>query len=726
MLNNTVYYYNVTACKIDDGSVCNSTSGSFTTLQTNLTAGPTPTPVATVGASPTPTPSTTPVYWLYGTIINSGLDASNLIPQGAQLLLKITVQNKGNRDTKFDLHFTERATSAAAFRRIASLFSRLIHVGETLSFEESIPTSGWLNGSHELLPEILLSGAIGKTEHGPPLTIQITEPIQAPYVIPGSVYANPTTSSVTITWDTDEPSTGWVNYGLDNLASLIKESGSAKKHKVEIRNLEKGKTYRFKITVWKGTSNSVYPESGYLTFETATDASKVCEAQNYCAGSVFYRMVERNGTCVAESRTGKLCRGTGCLNVLCDNYQGCIGLEDNSKCTESCTNDTLKVRPVCVAGGADNLAGTCEYSEFKCEKQTLCQPAPVTCNGRGYICIKTEKGFVWSTSDASCKGYIPNSIDFAEEPTGRPVPVLNMTETPGFSTGSDYGLGIGRENIIEAQTYIAEPDIISDRSQARVYVVTNSQKELISIRCVAPPDTGICSCSPGFQQKNTNFKCTMDPKVSGNYTIYLKNSQGDGGALSVVMTPGKPAEVRRILQQDNEKAITFQLLVAVCVFLISVAAGSMIYRKRKERVLGKKLEDFLQFTVPRAQEELKIKFMKGEIKDKDFGAANKAWEEKKAEATARLQEWKKRHGKDARIGPAPQESTSKEQEKAPTLSEIKAQASQSKFEGMKSAIEEPKPQVKEKEKINEGNPELDSLLDALQKKKPPENAGGNG
>ncbi|MEK6953692.1 MAG: hypothetical protein AABX01_01685 [Candidatus Micrarchaeota archaeon] len=650
LTNNTVYYYNITSCDLNNLDICSSVTGSFQTDQTNLTATPTPTPVPTTGVSPSPPVA---IYRLRATIQNAGGSGSNLVSEGSVLLAAITVENKGNRPTIVTVYAKERAASATSYRRITNAFfdrensGLTLQPGDKITFTATIPTDGWVNGSHEILPDLVITGLASNIDLGSALFIQITQKVSPPLVYPDTIISTPSGTTSKIAWETDIPSSSRIDFGIDGFGKFQEIKTSSAQHTITLSPLEKGKIYRFKITSFgAGGTSSVYPSTGYLTFQTLADDSRFCDSSNYCTGAKFFKMQAVNGECKILNPAGEICKATGCFTASCDVSQGgCIGVPDNSFCKESCSPEGLRVDANCVQG-TSTTDGKCIYAELKCDKLNLCDTIqnPFVCRGKNHYCIRQGEKFLWSLDDTFCKTGSSTGID--QGPDKPPIKIeYNKTDNETIEIPAG-----GRGNEISPLGYLTEPEIIRETDNVDVYVQTNSKSDIIGQPiCEHPEGSGYCNCEPGYLGSKGNFKCEMQPLAKGEYFITLKNAEGQSGKISVILENGKPAQVSKVFVPDTERNVIFILLLAISVFVIALTGGSIIYKKRKDRLYGPRLENYLAYTVPHYKEELNLKFMKGLIKEQEFKEETKRLEENKTLTEARLREWYKKHPKKERI-----------------------------------------------------------------------------
>jgi len=93
-----------------------------------------------------------------------------------------------------------------------------------------------------------------------------------------NILANPSSTSATITWTTDEAATSRVDYGLDiSYGSFVFDPTSDTSHNIELTGLSSSTTYHFKVTSVDSSGNSA--SSGDLTFNTTApddDEPKPC------------------------------------------------------------------------------------------------------------------------------------------------------------------------------------------------------------------------------------------------------------------------------------------------------------------------------------------------------------------------------------------------------------------------------------------------------------------
>jgi len=88
---------------------------------------------------------------------------------------------------------------------------------------------------------------------------------EAPII--SNIDSTTTSTTSTITWDTDEPATSLVDYGTDNgYGSSASDNNLVTSHSIELTGLDPSTIYHFKITSVDGSNNSA--STADLTFET--------------------------------------------------------------------------------------------------------------------------------------------------------------------------------------------------------------------------------------------------------------------------------------------------------------------------------------------------------------------------------------------------------------------------------------------------------------------------
>ncbi len=92
-----------------------------------------------------------------------------------------------------------------------------------------------------------------------------------PPVIAG-VAVSPSSTSATVSWDTNEASTGTVNYGAtSSYGAAAADSTSATHHSVTLSGLVASKTYHYAITATDASANSA--QTSDATFSTTSGSS---------------------------------------------------------------------------------------------------------------------------------------------------------------------------------------------------------------------------------------------------------------------------------------------------------------------------------------------------------------------------------------------------------------------------------------------------------------------
>ena len=122
------------------------------------------------------------------------------------------------------------------------------------------------------------SGAINGTSNPATLTVSADANVNADFAVDSSppqisnVTTTPTVSSATISWQTDEVSTGLVEYGLTTSYELgtVPSSTTSTTHSVTLNGLSSEQIYHFRITAEDGVANSA--TTGDYTFTTASSS----------------------------------------------------------------------------------------------------------------------------------------------------------------------------------------------------------------------------------------------------------------------------------------------------------------------------------------------------------------------------------------------------------------------------------------------------------------------
>jgi len=105
-----------------------------------------------------------------------------------------------------------------------------------------------------------------------------------------NINVNADADSATITWDTDEPANGTVEYGLDTTyGSLVSHADFVASHSLSLIGLQEATTYHFKIEVYDQSGN--YNETSDMTFKTE-DQTPPSVTINYPANQTYNTTVE--------------------------------------------------------------------------------------------------------------------------------------------------------------------------------------------------------------------------------------------------------------------------------------------------------------------------------------------------------------------------------------------------------------------------------------------------
>jgi len=105
-----------------------------------------------------------------------------------------------------------------------------------------------------------------ETSNGIFLVSQDTDP---PIITAGPTIEAVTSNSVTVVWETDEPATSVVEYGLDENYDLKKsESELTQQHQIQLINLQPAATYSYRVKSTDGSGNGPTTSAGF-TFSTS-------------------------------------------------------------------------------------------------------------------------------------------------------------------------------------------------------------------------------------------------------------------------------------------------------------------------------------------------------------------------------------------------------------------------------------------------------------------------
>ena len=105
-----------------------------------------------------------------------------------------------------------------------------------------------------------------KTSQG---SFTIIRDIYPPVIVTGPTVNNVTANSATITWETDEPTAGTLEYGLTEALGVSKKINEYRtNHQVKLTNLTPAKTYHYKVQCTDASGNGPV-ESEILTFYTS-------------------------------------------------------------------------------------------------------------------------------------------------------------------------------------------------------------------------------------------------------------------------------------------------------------------------------------------------------------------------------------------------------------------------------------------------------------------------
>jgi hypothetical protein len=696
----TQYFFNATSCN-DQGIpiVCNSTFGNFTTTATPAQSTP----------IPTPNNSSTPSYLLILEV-----DYPNeAIPKGSPILLDIAVWNQYDFNAKFELKITRILNGVEMPLPIAN--GPYITQGSMpiRFFDFQLPSSDWVEGAYTLKVEANIIAGVDKSldQHKKEFPIIITREIPRPQ-ISKLIVSSLTTTTATISWETNIPANSKISYGIGSALSKMANNPILQtNHALKITGLFPGTVYGFVVT--SCSSANACNTSEKQSFKTFDDAYAACQGQNYCnAKNSFVKFMEQNGTCMEQMPIP--CIASGCFKPSCDALKGgCVGVEDLAKCPEVCGGNLLKLNPQCMQSDSNSLNGECIYHEIPCNEFNNCLKDYQSCGGKQYYCVKDGAKYEWRTDNSACAlqglGDKASYQITAAEPSRNPESI-NLA----FNLNSDeYDQTIikakaGKRNLISATAIDIEPFLWDkEKETVHVYVVTSSQSDLNIVECASSKDSiSKCFCETGYKGKNTNFKCDVLPPSIGNYTITLLNSESEGGKMQIELIPGKKASVFKVIVPDTENQLLFYFALGLGALLIIIVLLLFANKKYKERRFGRNVSASIAM-IPAQQEQLKARYMKGQISAEELQRANGALEKRKAELEASLQEWEKRHPSKRQ-----NDAAIKATEMRGNFEDNKPDEIPEKF---KKKTTDKKPSEK-KSGLDEENKDLASLLDALKLK----------
>jgi hypothetical protein len=112
------------------------------------------------------------------------------------------------------------------------------------------------------------SSSIGNVESN---TLTFTSDMTAPTISDVSVSAIGT-STATINWTTDEPTTGTVNYGTDSTygASTTVEDTASTTHSIQLSDLDEGTVYHYQISQTNAGGTTTTDDATFVTSSTAS------------------------------------------------------------------------------------------------------------------------------------------------------------------------------------------------------------------------------------------------------------------------------------------------------------------------------------------------------------------------------------------------------------------------------------------------------------------------
>ncbi len=701
LVNNTIYFYNITSCSVPPNQlICNSTSGSFRTNQTNISESIAPTPIPTIQG---------PAYDLK----LEQVSAPASVPKGSSVPVNVLVKNNGLNKSFFNLIVTARPSSAASSTyQIHSASALQVEPGATFAESFSWSTLDVLEGNYEITASVTLIQATlpeySTSDNTKSTTISITAPTNLPEITGIAVQALAT--SAVITWATDMPSDSVVSYGLETLSSRAEEAIITTQHKLTLTNLQPGKRYRYSVSSCaeevKCTSS---PES---TFGTLYDSSGICSKDNKCinGNTSWITYKEQDGQCVQDKST--LCVATGCMVASCNPLQGgCFGIPSEDKCEDICQPDGLKVTPVCIEAASDPMKGECSYLTELCSEDRLCTTT-IPCGNENYYCIKEGRNFAWNTSNEYCiRG--PDSFEPVVPTLSssvKPIKVESTSEKVDPATLRMVSEQLeGKALTFWGSNIASEPAVVLQGDDVTVLIETNSKTALIGTpACHIPTETvSKCYCNIAPETSSKHVKCYIENAVEGAYAITMGNQDGEVGGAEVIIEYGKRAKVARLILEAKEDKVQLYALIAASLAIILYFAGSIVYKRKHRKGLGRKLTRELEL-IEDQKKQLQGRLMKGAIATEEYTRAYSALDARKVTAEARLKEWRGSYGKEfseQKEAPADSEALAKETEALEKAKILKLKGE------IKTA---PEPEKKEEAHDDE---QLDLLLGELKKKK---------
>ncbi|MFH0972279.1 MAG: hypothetical protein V1835_06995, partial [Candidatus Micrarchaeota archaeon] len=651
LVDNTTYFYNITACRLDFTEPCNSAIGSFATLEIPVpspspSVDPLASPSASVAASPSASPSAPPPS--YRDLEMVSIDGPIVIAQGNREFYTVKVRNNGGVDERFDANVTATGTNGSYQLYTKTYIPIAIGATWTDTFEWN--TAGAPEGNYELKARLIFLNGVesNAANNYKIITVSMQSAGRGPKItVAPSVISR--MEGAIIKWETDIDSDSRVYFGITGVsATPIKSDTKTKTHSITLQGLTPGQAYKY-IVQSCTDSCTTHPASGTLTFQTLSAGSNSCSGMNQCTNSnrswVSYQEV--NGTCVQGNTTE--CPAYGCMIPLCNPTKGgCYAIEDSTKCVPQCSGDVLKPRGSCQA--TDEFSGSCEYEDIECNEANKCHKEPYSCGGKSYFCAKVGGKYEWTT-DAGLCGIDPSLIE-APKPT---VPATAIKNAPHavneVRQTREYDAKLAKQceekscNAINAKEYATDPEIITGDEQVLVGIKTDSNSPLDEklIGCKPPKDSeSTCFCNVGYEGSDRGLRCSIGPPAVGEYQITLRNSDKEGGTVVLMLEKGKKAVMAKMTVPDRKNEDLFWVFIAITIVLVLIATGIVVNNRRMERRKGKILRRNLQM-LPKQEENLKYKMMKGIITPEFYQTAMMTLEKNKTVWESDLKEWEKKH-----------------------------------------------------------------------------------
>lgn len=699
LINNTIYDYRIDVCVLDN---CNSTTDSFTTLQTVIITNPSPTPSPSPG--PTPPGGISQIHDLKLVSVSGPVWPPNVISQGSKAQFTFSIQNNENIPDAYDVVVTNVKTGRYIFtdyqtQNPINSLSTATYSGFTLD------STGFAEGRHTLSVIISPKGTYDTydDDNSKEFDIFINPPVES-FTISNVRSSLITTSSAMITWETSKEASGSVFYSNSETNPNLRVDGigSSPKHSVRLSSLQTNTIYYYRVS---STAGGYTAESTILNFTTASSDENSCQDANSCEGGFLVIKKLVGAECVESERIDCATMVSGCMRPYCAGDR-CYGEPDKTICKDVCRGPIMKKDAGCDLQ-SDSYA-ECRYQEIPCNELNLCRAVPVKCGGgEDYFCIKMGGVYQWSTDRSSCDiaigGEKPISVIPEIESSS---PLTQVSE--GFGAVKDKnqtreeevlvrGISTEKRNFLNITGFIMQPDIFRPGSNVLVGVMTTSGKDLLpnGIICAPPMDSeASCRCVPGFQNTNRSMRCFIENAQEGAYTITLSNGE-ESGAFELMLQPGKTALFTKVNIPSRQNEGWFWIFVIIAGVLLLLMAFFTVNNYRKKRKYFKGLLRTKEL-IPQQREYLKLSFMKGTISSADFGTAMAALDKKEVETESALKQYYEKH-------PQKKPKAAKEEPKL-VVPDRK--------EGIEGIMNE----IKFKSQSQKDRGDLDDLLNELEKK----------